>query len=159
MVTSITYSFTVGMKPTLVFKDPTGKYEDLTVVIEVGSTELTCVSVNGVTLDCARTSPPYVSFPSSFTVKAWLKESVAEDICDWIDESGVANLTFTHAYYVYLLSIGSVSGAETQYNALSPKPSRLSNELATFKNALGIYDYSIGSYHGGNYETGCEYAG
>jgi len=83
----------------------------------------------------------------------------ADVVCSWIDESdGTNNLTIDHALYIYYLSEGYTSLAETKYQDLPPpKPSRLDPALATLDNSLGVYYYSEGYVSLGNTKTGCVY--
>ncbi len=137
------------------FKEASG-YKDLSARILVSDTEVSCVSVDGSTDGCTRTTTPYIAIPSAFSVSAILQQLVTI-ICSWIDESDVNNLKIDHALYVYYLSAGWSSLAETKYNTLSPKPSRLDTSLATLANALGIYYYSQKWKSLGNTKTGCAY--
>ena len=79
------------------------------------------------------------------------------EIGSWIDESGVTNLTPSHAMYVYYLSQGATGAADTKYAGLSPKPSRMDPSIATVDNAMGIFYYSQGAMGAGNAKTGCNY--
>jgi hypothetical protein len=128
-------------------------YADLNATIDVGESAVTCVSVTGG--GCGSVTPPGV-FASGFSVTGYLAEAAA-DICAWIDESDVTNLTIDHALYIYYLSEGWTSLAEIKYNALSPQPSRIDTSLATLDSALGIYYYSEGWTSLGNTKTGCTY--
>ena len=138
---------------TIEWKEATG-YADLKVKINITEVALLCVSMNDGA--CRGVSPyPFITI-SDFTVKGWLK-AVAVGIGNWIDESGVTNLTLDHALYVFYLSEGWTSLADKKYTILSPKPSRIDTALATLDNALGAYYYSEGWNSLGNKKTGCSY--
>ncbi len=81
------------------------------------------------------------------------------DICSWIAEVGLDNLTVDHALYIYSKSEGAEEAAQEKYNSLDPKPPEIPDELATRNNFLGVYDYSIGAIYAGNVLTGCSFAG
>ena len=129
-------------------------YDDLIAKINVMDTGVSCVSVDVPGGACGSTTPPGVVV-SDFTVTGYLKKTA--DICSWIDESGVTNLTLDHALYVYYLSRGWTSLADKKYAGLSPKPSELDTTLATLDNALGVFYYSQGWTSLGNKKTGCSY--
>ena len=130
--------------------------DTLNAEIRVTATGVTCLSVTSGA--CNSATPPGVTI-STFTVTGYLK-SVAlppVEIGSWIDESGVTNLTPSHAMYVYYLSQGATGAADTKYAGLSPKPSRMDPSIATVDNAMGIFYYSQGAMGAGNAKTGCNY--
>lgn len=141
----------------LEWREATG-YQNLKVKINIVETTISCVSMNDGT--CRYVAPaPYIvinNFPDYSTIKGSLKE-VAVGTCDWIDESGVTNLTLNHALYIFYLSEGWTSLADKKYAILSPKPSQIDTALATLDTALGVYYYSEGWNSLGNKKTGCSY--
>ena len=152
MVTSVEVPMNIGENK-IEWVEAAG-YQSLKTTIDVTDTGISCISMNDGT--CSLFAPePYVSL-IEFTVKGFLAEA-AEDVCAWIDESGVANLTLNHALYVYYLSAGWTSLANIKYNVLSPQPSRIEATLATLDTSLGIYYYSAGWTSLGNTKTGCTY--
>ena len=61
-------------------------YSNLKAVINVSDAILSCVSMNdGI---CSLSAPePYISFPSTWAVKGWLSEGVA-DFDSWVESKG-----------------------------------------------------------------------
>nr|CBH37142.1 hypothetical secreted protein [uncultured archaeon] len=80
-----------------------------------------------------------------------------QTICGWINSIGVTNLTEDHGLYVYNLAIGWTTVADSIYDTLSPKPSRLPAALATEDNGLAVYHYAIGWNTIANEITGCNF--
>jgi hypothetical protein len=82
---------------------------------------------------------------------------VPETICGWINSIGVTNLTEDHGLYVYDLAVGWTTVADSIYDTLSPKPSRLPAALATEDNGRAVYYYAIGWNTIANEITGCNF--
>ena len=82
---------------------------------------------------------------------------VPETICGWINSIGVTNLTEDHGFYVYSLATNWTVVADSIYDMLSPKPSRLPAALATEDNGRAVYYYAIGSNTIADEITGCNF--
>ena len=84
MPISIDVSLNIG-ENTIEWKEATG-FADLKAKINVTQSMLSCVSMNdGV---CSLSPPePYISFPSTWAVKGWLSERVA-DFDSWVESKG-----------------------------------------------------------------------
>ena len=80
-----------------------------------------------------------------------------QTICGWINSIGVTNLTEDHGLYVYDLAVGWTTVADSIYDTLSPKPSRLPAALATEDNGRAVYHYAIGRNTIANEITGCDF--
>ena len=93
---------------TIEFKEALG-YADLACRVNVGEV-ISCVSVNGVVADCARITPPYISFPpfvspAEGAIKGWLKEAVA-NFNSWVEEQGGASGMYGNKNAVFEIKDG-----------------------------------------------------
>ena len=147
---------------------PTGALVTVDIVFPCGTTPVTECELDTGTKTVKITKSGYNTVTRSVTITAGATTNLGTitltptgvpsvEIGSWIDESGVTNLTPSHAMYVYYLSQGATGAADTKYAGLSPKPSRMDPSIATVDNAMGIFYYSQGAMGAGNAKTGCNY--
>ena len=80
-----------------------------------------------------------------------------QTICTWLQETGIGNLTVSHALYNYYLSMNYTNLAEMKYSGLSPQPARLAPANVSIDYALGTYYYGMGYMDLGDMKTGCTF--
>ena len=105
----------------------------------------------------AKSNPNYTVSGTTPTPTPTPTVEVPETICGWINSIGVTNLTEDHGLYVYDLAVGWTTVADSIYDTLSPKPSRLPAALATEDNGRAVYGYAIGWNTIANEITGCNF--
>ena len=130
-MTTISVELSEGKHTIRVSKDG---YDTLTAEIDVGSSSVSCVSVNGVTPGrCGQSTGPGV-VASGWNVTVSLKEATTAGVCSWIAglSGGWKSIEWrTHvleAYYVYIGATGHSVG-------FSP---------VTWNDVLALYYYYIG---------------
>jgi len=117
-------------------------YDTLTAEINVGSSSVSCVSVNGVTPGrCGQSTGPGV-VASGWNVTVSLKEATTADICSWI--TGKGGCDALAAFDIMTLVKGYIGKESLGFTV-------------TASHISGAVAYYLGQKASGNTLTGCNF--